>query len=326
MDIRLAFSESESVGRCEVASLRLTSDEEGYNDGAVVPHGHWQPLTREDAKCLQASDATPDSVRIELIRRPLPPFATNDEAGRLETAARLDSLPGGWPTELLGCTTPAPRTRPPPRRTPPTASASACTSTTSTGCRTSCGKRDADGSASTSAPARATSWSPTGTSNSSAGPLAPTFSATTPTPRTSVGTSPTATRCAACVSASERARAISRRPSFCRTTAPPVVSSSRLSPPSGWDGHRVSISELHRGQGRCETSRCAKEPAGKDALLVESIGSKAISTAHGGTVVIREGSRPLSWLELAVCRTCGGIHRSHRRRWCADVRRATVLW
>ncbi|BDH15360.1 hypothetical protein HOK021_65390 [Streptomyces hygroscopicus] len=103
--IRLAFSESEKlVGRCEVASVRLTHDEEGYDDGAVVPHGHWQPLTHEDAKCLKAGDATPDSVRIELIRRPLPSFATDDVAGRLDAAARVDSLPRGWPTELLGCT------------------------------------------------------------------------------------------------------------------------------------------------------------------------------------------------------------------------------
>ncbi|MEV5486219.1 MULTISPECIES: hypothetical protein [Streptomyces] len=105
MGIRLAFSESEKlVGRCWVASVRLTSDEEGYDDGSVVPHGPWQPLTRDDAECLQADDATPDSVQIELIHRPLPHFATDDEDGRMDAAARLDSLPRGWPTELLGCT------------------------------------------------------------------------------------------------------------------------------------------------------------------------------------------------------------------------------
>lgn len=104
MDVRLAFSGSEKlVGRCWVASVRLTSDEERYDDGSVVPHGPWQPLTRDDAECLQADDATPDSVRIELIHQPLPHLATDDEAGRMDAAARLDSLPCRWPTELLGC-------------------------------------------------------------------------------------------------------------------------------------------------------------------------------------------------------------------------------
>ncbi len=71
MGIRLAFGESgKLVGRCEGASVRLTCDQEGYDDGAVVPCGHWQPLTCEDAECLQAGDATADSARIELIRRP----------------------------------------------------------------------------------------------------------------------------------------------------------------------------------------------------------------------------------------------------------------
>jgi hypothetical protein len=45
----------------------------------------------------------PDPVRIELVHRPLPHLDSDDLAGRLEAAARLDPLDGRWPTTLLGC-------------------------------------------------------------------------------------------------------------------------------------------------------------------------------------------------------------------------------
>ncbi|WP_340375953.1 hypothetical protein U5640_12800 [Streptomyces sp. SS7] len=51
-------------GRCDIASVRQTASESGYDDGATVP---------------------------------------DDLAGRLEAAARLDPLDGRWPTTLLGC-------------------------------------------------------------------------------------------------------------------------------------------------------------------------------------------------------------------------------
>ncbi|MGW0884494.1 hypothetical protein [Streptomyces sp. NPDC002671] len=105
MGIRLAFTAlDELIGRCEITTVRLTNREAGYDDGAVVPHGPWQPLTTEDTEHLQADDSTPESIRIELVRRPLPSFAADDQAGRLAAAAHLDPLPGRWPSQLLGCT------------------------------------------------------------------------------------------------------------------------------------------------------------------------------------------------------------------------------
>ncbi|MEV6946004.1 hypothetical protein AB0N07_29255 [Streptomyces sp. NPDC051172] len=91
-------------GRCDIASVRQTASESGYDDGAIVPDENWKSITAADAEQHHADDSTPDSVRIELVRRPLPDFDQADLAGRLEAAARLDPLDGWWPTKLLGCT------------------------------------------------------------------------------------------------------------------------------------------------------------------------------------------------------------------------------
>ncbi|MFJ2744824.1 hypothetical protein ACIO3O_34785 [Streptomyces sp. NPDC087440] len=105
MGPRLVFDSYDDLrDRCDTATVRQTSSEPGHDQGAVVPGNDWAPLTAEEAERHQADDSTPDSIRIELVRRPLPPLDQDDLSGRLETAARLDPLDGRWPTTLLGCT------------------------------------------------------------------------------------------------------------------------------------------------------------------------------------------------------------------------------
>ncbi|MEU9189888.1 hypothetical protein AB0D14_36215 [Streptomyces sp. NPDC048484] len=104
MGPRLVFNTFDDIrGRCDIAPIRRADSEPGYDDGALIPHNGWTPLTTGEAEHHQADDSTPDSVRIELVRRPLPDLGPDDLAGRLETATRLDPLNGRWPTELLGC-------------------------------------------------------------------------------------------------------------------------------------------------------------------------------------------------------------------------------
>lgn len=90
-------------GRCDIAPVRLTGSEPGYDGGAVVPDDDWKSLSADDAERHRADDSTPDSARIELVHRPLPALDPDDLAGRLETAARLDPPNGCWPNKLLGC-------------------------------------------------------------------------------------------------------------------------------------------------------------------------------------------------------------------------------
>ncbi|MEH0490469.1 MULTISPECIES: hypothetical protein [Streptomyces] len=90
-------------GRCDTAPVRQTTSESDYDDGAIVPDENWKSITAADAEQHRADDSVPDSIRIELVHRPLPDLDSDDLAGRLETAARLDPLNGHWPTTLLGC-------------------------------------------------------------------------------------------------------------------------------------------------------------------------------------------------------------------------------
>ncbi|MFD7223642.1 hypothetical protein ACFV9P_21900 [Streptomyces sp. NPDC059892] len=102
MGPRLVFDTYDDIrGRCDTAPVRQTGSEPGHDQGAIVPGDDWVPLTAEEAERHQADDSTPDSIRIELVRRPLPPLDPDDLSGRLETAARLAPLNGCWPTELL---------------------------------------------------------------------------------------------------------------------------------------------------------------------------------------------------------------------------------
>ncbi|WP_037906459.1 hypothetical protein [Actinacidiphila yeochonensis] len=106
MGPRLTFDTFDDIrGRCDVAPVRLTVKEPGYDDGALVPSDRWSPLSAADAELYRADDSTPASVRIELVHRPLPDLDTDDLTGRLQVAAGLDPLHGRWPANLLGCAT-----------------------------------------------------------------------------------------------------------------------------------------------------------------------------------------------------------------------------
>ncbi|MDT0267340.1 hypothetical protein RM844_13700 [Streptomyces sp. DSM 44915] len=104
MGPRLVFDTYDDIrGRCDTAPVRQPGSKPGYDHGAIVPSGDWVPLTADEAERHQADDSASDSIRIEFVRRPLPPLDPDDLSGRLEIAARLDPLNGRWPTTLLGC-------------------------------------------------------------------------------------------------------------------------------------------------------------------------------------------------------------------------------
>lgn len=104
MGPRLLFHTFDDIrDRCDTAPVRQTASEPGYDDGAIVPDENWKSITTADAEQHRADASVPDAVRIELVHRPLPDLDSDDLAGRLEAAARLDPLDGRWPTILLGC-------------------------------------------------------------------------------------------------------------------------------------------------------------------------------------------------------------------------------
>ncbi len=104
MGPRLAFGTFDDIrGRCDIAPVRLTRSQPGYDDDALLPGGDWALVTSDDAEQFRADGTTPTSVLIELVHRPLPEFGQDDLQGRLETAARLDPLDDRWPAKLLGC-------------------------------------------------------------------------------------------------------------------------------------------------------------------------------------------------------------------------------
>ncbi|MCO6009300.1 hypothetical protein NE236_30445 [Actinoallomurus purpureus] len=45
--------------RCAFAAVRLTRGDPGYDDGAIVPYGDWQPLTDADIEQLQPACGNP---------------------------------------------------------------------------------------------------------------------------------------------------------------------------------------------------------------------------------------------------------------------------
>jgi hypothetical protein len=111
MGLRLSFDAFDDIrSRCDVASVRRTRCEPGYDDSALVPDGPWTPLTPLDAETFCAGANTPDSVLIELVRRPLPALSPTDDIRRYAAEGHplrcvgIRLAPGdGYiaPTELL---------------------------------------------------------------------------------------------------------------------------------------------------------------------------------------------------------------------------------
>lgn len=58
--------------RCEFAAVRTAKDQPGYENGAVVPSGAWQPLSKEAGLPLAAPQWAPPSTLVEIVRPPLP--------------------------------------------------------------------------------------------------------------------------------------------------------------------------------------------------------------------------------------------------------------
>ncbi|SEG85430.1 hypothetical protein SAMN05216223_11663 [Actinacidiphila yanglinensis] len=87
MGPRLAFDTFDGIrGRCDIAPARQTASEAGYDD-AIVPDETWTTLTAADAEQHRADGSVPDSVRIELVRRPLLGVHAGEFDGCVQSAA-----------------------------------------------------------------------------------------------------------------------------------------------------------------------------------------------------------------------------------------------
>jgi hypothetical protein len=69
MPIRIAFTNLDSLtGRCDIAAgVRLTANDSGWEDGAVVPLDDWQPLTEQQATDLRANSTTDPNTVVEIV-------------------------------------------------------------------------------------------------------------------------------------------------------------------------------------------------------------------------------------------------------------------
>ncbi|RGD59446.1 hypothetical protein DR950_18070 [Kitasatospora xanthocidica] len=67
MSLRIAASAEELRRRCEATSVRTTTGEDGYEDGAVVPTGLWRPLTDDLCLRVAASVGGADGTLVELV-------------------------------------------------------------------------------------------------------------------------------------------------------------------------------------------------------------------------------------------------------------------
>ncbi|MFD9621860.1 hypothetical protein ACFWB2_31930 [Streptomyces virginiae] len=73
MPLHLAFTDLDALrARCETADVRAAKGEPGYEDGAVIPSGMWQPLTEDTARNLAAPPWTPPSTLVEIVLPPTP--------------------------------------------------------------------------------------------------------------------------------------------------------------------------------------------------------------------------------------------------------------
>ncbi len=77
--------------RCEIASVRQTTGQSGYDDGAVVPCDDWRTTNRLEAEAV--------GRHVELVRLDAPSVSGD----LVEAAARLKPFGGRYPTQYLGC-------------------------------------------------------------------------------------------------------------------------------------------------------------------------------------------------------------------------------
>ncbi|MEV6972552.1 hypothetical protein [Kitasatospora sp. NPDC093806] len=58
------------IARCDVAGVRAVHGDPDYEDGAVLPHGAWEPLAADLARRLRPTARTRDSTLVELVKLP----------------------------------------------------------------------------------------------------------------------------------------------------------------------------------------------------------------------------------------------------------------
>lgn len=102
MPTHIAFASPEAlIERCEVAAgVRLTSNEPGWEDGAVVPLDDWLPLTTQQAAELQADPATDPNTVVEVVDVPIDRAAAH--AMIPTTASEFEPFAGRHNADFLG--------------------------------------------------------------------------------------------------------------------------------------------------------------------------------------------------------------------------------
>ncbi|KOV22884.1 hypothetical protein ADK60_24430 [Streptomyces sp. XY431] len=71
MTFAVAHTDPSSLrARCDTAAVRTAHGDLGYEAGAVLPDGPWQPLTAAEAVDLQPTAQNADSTLVELVKLP----------------------------------------------------------------------------------------------------------------------------------------------------------------------------------------------------------------------------------------------------------------
>ncbi|OLE20960.1 MAG: hypothetical protein AUG49_23160 [Catenulispora sp. 13_1_20CM_3_70_7] len=101
MGIHIAFTDAEAlIERCDVAGVRLTADEPGWEDGSVVPLDDWRPLTAQQAAELRADATTDPNTVVEIVEVPIDRAAAH--AIMPVTAGDFDPFAGRHDADFLG--------------------------------------------------------------------------------------------------------------------------------------------------------------------------------------------------------------------------------
>jgi hypothetical protein len=98
---RISFTDPDALtGRSDLTPARLTADEPGWEDGAIVPTDLWQPMSRADATSLQANGHTPSSTLVEIVRVPIDVTTTHTMVA--ESPDRIEPFGAPRPVEFVG--------------------------------------------------------------------------------------------------------------------------------------------------------------------------------------------------------------------------------